>query len=329
MKSSNSSRPLFCFFFRRIGYYRFAAGVFAVALFCFLAPCFLSEAQTREYIHLYVGVADSKGSIVDTLTEKDFLLKENDKPVAIRSLKFQRNTPISLGILIDISRSMGVENTKLALQLVKSLAEIMKSPDELFIMAFSEDAELVVDLISPEDYLEEALDHLGTGGPTYTALAVDRGMAKLREARNPRRVLMIFSAGRDKAGPATREHIGRNRLPIYSLQLAGTGGLMGAYDSLGSLNIRGSALKIFAEQSGGRVGAGDHLEAVFPQLKKFYQEWKNPYLLEYESPNTKQDGKFRKISLEPISAGVEILCLQKYFVPLNRRTTGPETQPPR
>ncbi len=327
MKSPNSSRSLIFAFFRRISCFSTAAGVFAVALFCSPPFRFMPEAQSHAEMRLYFGAEDSTGTIVDTLTEKDFVLKENDSPVPIRSLKFQRNTPLSLGILIDISRSMGVENTKLALQLVKSLAEIMKSPDELFIMAFSEDAELVVDLISPEDYLEEALDHLGTGGPTYTALAVDRGMAKLREGRNPRRVLMIFSAGRDKAGPATREHIGRNRLPIYSLQLSGTGGLVGAYDSLGSLNIRGSALKIFAEQSGGKVGAGEHLEAAFPQLRKFYQEWKNPYLLEYESPNTKQDGKFRKISLEPISGEVKVLCLQKYFIPLNRRAKGPGTQP--
>jgi Ca-activated chloride channel family protein len=326
MKSWNSSRMSYCALLRGIGCF-WPAVVFAIFSLCFCSLPLIPEAETREHIRLYFGAEDSKGNILGSLTEKDFVVKENDKPMSIQSLSFQRNAPISLGILIDISRSMGVEDSKLALQLVKSLAEIMKSPDELFIMAFSEDAELLVDLISPEDYLEEALDHLGTGGPTYTALAMDRGTAKLREARNPRRVLMIFSAGRDKAGPATREHIGRSRLPIYSLQMAGTGGLVGAYDSFGSLNIRGSALKVFADQSGGRVGSGDRFEALFPQLKKFYQEWKNPYLLEYESPNSKQDGKFRKITLEPTSDGVEVLCLQKYFVPLNRHPSKPETQP--
>jgi Ca-activated chloride channel family protein len=287
-----------------------------------------AAAQKHEEVRLFISVTDSKGNPVESLTEKDFQLKENDQPMAIQSLKFQRNTPVSLGILIDISRSMGTENTKLALQLVESLAKIMKSPDELFVMAFSEEAELVVDFISPEDYLEEALDHLGTGGPTYTALAVDRGLAKLREARNPRRILLVFSAGRDKAGPATMEHIGRFQLPIYSLQFPGTGGITGAYDSLSALNIRGSALKSYAEQSGGRTEAIDQMETALPPLKKYYQDWKNPYLLQYTSPNVKQDGKFRKISLEALNNPVEILHLKKYFIPLNRRTPLPPTQVP-
>jgi Ca-activated chloride channel homolog len=265
-------------------------------------------------VQLNLAVTDKQGTPLETLTEKDFQVEENNKPMSVQSFKFQKNAPVSVGILVDISRSMGNENTRVALQIIKSLAETMKSPDELFIMSFSEEAELVVDFLSPEDYLEEALDHLGSGGPTYMGLAVDRGLAKLREARNPRRILLMISAGRDKAGPATLEHIGRYQVPIYALQMPGTGGLSGVYDSFGSLNIKGSALSVFAEQSGGRHSPVDTLESAQPRVHAYYHEWKNYYQLEYLSPNSKLDGKFRQVSVKAAPGGVEVIHLRKYFI---------------
>ena len=53
--------------------------------------------------------------------------------------------------------------------------------------AFSDESQEVVDYISPEDYLGEALDHLGTGGQARMGLAVDLALIKLRDARNKKR----------------------------------------------------------------------------------------------------------------------------------------------
>jgi hypothetical protein len=214
---------------------------------------------------------------------------------------------------------MGPSNTSLALRLVKSLAEKMKSPDELFLMAFSEDAELVVDLISPEDYLEEALDHLGTGGTTYTGLAVDRALSKLREAHNPKRIVLMISTGKDRAGQATLEHIGRARLPIYAISLEGAGGIRGAYDSFGALSLRGSVLSIYAEKSGGLAHGAPDEEKGEMLLEGYCREWKNQYRLEYESPNLKPDGKYRDIQIKPVNPQLQVRHLPRYFVPLQSR----------
>ena len=107
--------------------------------------------------------------------DKDLSVLEEDKPQVITKLQFEKDTPVSLGVLIDVSRGMGPEGINLALSWLKTLAETLKSPDEIFVNAFSDESQEVVDYISPEDYLGEALDHLGTGGQARMGLAVDPG----------------------------------------------------------------------------------------------------------------------------------------------------------
>src|SRR5262249_53182559 len=191
-------------------------------------------------ISFSVSVVDKKGKQVGDLSQENFQVFEERKKKIITWCLFERNRPISFGILLIVSRRMDKERIDMALSWVKSLAERLKSPDEIFINAFSDDSQEVIDFAAPEDYLEEALTHLGIGGQCYTGLAVDRGLIKLRDAKNRKRALLLVSAGVDKAGPATLEHIARFRYPIYALGLKGSGGAASTLDKLKSLNVKGT-----------------------------------------------------------------------------------------
>jgi VWFA-related protein len=266
-------------------------------------------------ISFCVSVVDKKGKPVEDLSQESFQVFEDRKQQTITSCHFEKDTPLSLGILIDVSRSMDKERIDMALSWVKSLAERLKSPDEIFINAFSDDSQEVIDFAAPEDYLEEALTHLGVGGQCYTGLAVDRGLIKLRDAKNRKRALLLVSAGVDKAGPATLEHIARFRYPIYALGLRGSGGAASTLDKLKSLNVRGTALKAYAEQSGGSdifIGSSNEAEQA---LSSLYYDLKNQYRLEYVSSNLKTDAKLRKIDVTVSGGDYDIRYLRKYQAP--------------
>jgi VWFA-related protein len=266
-------------------------------------------------VSLYISVVDRQGRPVEDLPQESFQVFEDKKQQAISSVRFEKGAPLSLGILIDVSRSMDRERIDMALTWVKSLAERLKSPDEIFINAFSDDSQEVIDFTAPEDYLEEALSHLGTGGQCYTGLAVDRGLIKLRDAKNRKRALLLVSAGLDKAGPATLEHIARFRYPIYGLGLKPKGGVTSTLDRLKSLSAKGTALKVYADQSGGSAVFAESSNEAEHALDSVYYDLKSQYRVEYVSSNSKRDGKLRKIEVIVTGGDYDIRFLRRYQAP--------------
>jgi VWFA-related protein len=273
-----------------------------------------SANDSQRSVSLYVSILDKKGKPVGKATNQDLTVLEENKPQVITALQFEKDTPVSLGVLIDVSRGMGGEGINMALSWLKTLAETLRSPDEIFVNAFSDESQEVVDYVSPEDYLGEALDHLGTGGQARTGLAVDLALIKLRDARNKKRALLMFSAGRDIAGPATLDHISKFGFPVYAVGIPGSSGATGTLDRLKNLNLKGSALRVYAEHSGGEalfVQSGAEAEEA---IARICLQMKNQYRLDYTSGSTSKPGKMLKVEVKTRNPDWDVRYLKKYPV---------------
>lgn len=286
-------------------------GLFGLAELCNLLGT-LSTVAAAKSVSLDVAILDKSGAPVDEATTSDLIVLVEKQPQTVTGLRLEKDAPISLGVLIDVSRGMGGEGISLALSWLKTLAETLRSPDEIFVNAFSDESQEIVDYISPEDYLAEALDHLGTGGQAHTALAVDLALIKLRDARNPKRALLILSAGRDIAGPATLDHIAKFGFPVYSIGIPGSTGATGTLDRLKNLNLKGSAPKVYAEHSGGEahfLQSGTEADAV---IAKICVQMKNRYRLEYTPNVNRKPGKMLKIEVKSRNPNWEVRYLKRY-----------------
>jgi VWFA-related protein len=293
-----------------------AAGFLPVlALFFWPRPS-SSESKARV-VSLYISVYDAQGKPVDGLNSSDIELLQDNKPQVITSFRFEKGTPISLGVLLDMSKNMAGERISYSLNWLKSLAEKLKSPDELFVNGFSDESQELVDFVSPEDYLEEPVDHIGTGGHPVTGLALDRGMIKVREGRNAKKVLLFISAGYDVAGPATLDHIARFGYPIYSLavDVGGGEGLKGSIDWLKSLSIRGPAIRVYAEQSGGFILPLDSSAQGEAALLRVVFALKNQYRLDYTSSSSKKPGDVLKLQIKTKDSNYQVDYLKRYQIP--------------
>ncbi|MFN8007274.1 MAG: VWA domain-containing protein [Terriglobia bacterium] len=287
----------------------------AVLVLLFGIRSILAESKPGV-ITLYVSVEDAQGKPVESLTAEDFELLENNKPQHISSLRFEKGTPVSLGVLLDISKNMAGERINFSLNWIKSLAEKLKSPDEFFISGFSEETQELTDFVSPEDYLEEPVDHIGTGGHPVTGLALDLAMIKVRQGRNAKKALLFLSAGFDVAGPATLDHIAKNGYPIYSLAVAVEGGegLKGSIDWLKSLSLRGPAIKVYADQSGGFLLPLNSSSEGEADLTKIVYALKNQYRLEYSSSENKKAGDIVKIQIKTKDPNNQVRFLKRYQI---------------
>jgi hypothetical protein len=218
-------------------------------------------------------------------------------------------------VLIDMGSHMGGERVNFALNWLKSFVEKLKSPDELFVNGFSDDSQELVDFISPEDYLEEPVGHLTIGGHSATGLAVDRGMIKLRDGKNKEKALLFLSPGIDVAGPATVDHIAKFGYPIYSLAVdIGGEGVKGSLDRLKNLSVRGPAIKVYAQQSGGMILPLSSSSEGEQAIPKVLSALKNQYRLEYTSTSSKKAGDFVKLQVKMKNPTYEVYFPKRYQV---------------
>ena len=273
-----------------------------------------SPDNSPRPVSLYLSILDKEGKPVGNVVDKDLSVFEENRPQVITKLQFEKDTPVSLGVLIDVSRGMGGEGINLALSWLKTLAETLKSPDEIFVNAFSDESQEIVDYISPEDYLGEALDHLGVGGQARMGLAVDLALIKLRDARNQKKAVLLFSAGRDIAGPATLDHISKFGFPVYSIGVPGSSGATGTLDRLKNLNLRGSALKVYSEHSGGEALFAQSATEAEGAIARFCLQMKNQYRLEYTSATNGKPGKMLKVEVKSRNPDWDVRYSKKYPV---------------
>lgn len=148
----------------------------ALLLVC---PAFLASTQAQQnppaatdlivdarLVNLPVVVRDKKGALVKDLTKADFNLRVDGHPQTIRYFDLDTNLPLTLGLLVDTSRSQrSVLDDERAASGV-FLDQMLTTPkDQAFVIQFARQVELLGDLTSSRPKLQAALKEIGTSSP--------------------------------------------------------------------------------------------------------------------------------------------------------------------
>ena len=116
-----------------------------------------------KVVTLPVTVRDKHGKIVRDLTKDDFTLQEDGRPQTIRYFSREANLPLTLGLLVDTSRSqtnvLDAERNASRSFLDQMLVQ---EKDKAFLIHFDREVELLQDLTSSREKLQAALDLLKT-----------------------------------------------------------------------------------------------------------------------------------------------------------------------
>jgi VWFA-related protein len=116
-----------------------------------------------KVVTLPVTVRDKHGKIVRDLTKDDFTLQEDGRPQTIRYFSQESNLPLTLGLLVDTSRSqtnvLDAERNASRSFLDQMLVQ---AKDKAFLIHFDREVELLQDLTSSREKLQAALELLKT-----------------------------------------------------------------------------------------------------------------------------------------------------------------------
>ena len=250
-----------------------------------------------DLVNLGVTITDKKGGLVTDLTRDDFEIYEDGKKQTIRYFAtggpVESGPPLHVGVLIDVSESMGEDLSFTKTASIKFLNRLLDAVD-ITIVDF--DTEVRVARFSQNEFARvvERIRQKKASGWTalYDAVGVYLDGAAGQDGR---KVMLLYTDGGDT----------RSAIPFYELI-----DLLKASDvtvyAIGQLehqlqstrNEQRMKLQQIAGVTGGQAFfplAIKELDAVYD---KVVAEIRAQYTLGYLSTNEKTDGEWRKVEIK-------------------------------
>jgi Ca-activated chloride channel homolog len=256
-------------------------------------------AVTTSLVLLPVNVADSRGAFVPGLKRDDFLVFENGQAQKLTVFE-ERDTPVTVGLIVDHSRSMG---NKLAdvVAAVNSFVHSSNARDEMFVVDFNDDVS--VELMEgkafssdPKD-LEEALTAVSARGRTALYDAVSEGLLHLQYGHLAKKALIIISDGGDNASHLKYSQVlaqaRQSQAVIYAI------GLVGSDEEEENPGL----LRRLCKDTGG-IAYFPHVgESVASASAAIAQDLREQYVLGYAPQNMNHPDAFRKVEVKVTAPG--------------------------
>jgi VWFA-related protein len=250
-----------------------------------------------EEVVLNCTVLDKKGGLVNDLTAGNFKVFEDKTSQTVISLQ-HRDTPVSIGLVIDNSGSMSSKRAAVvsaALDLVKA----SNPQDETFVINFSDQAYLDQDFTSDLDKLENGLSHLSLSGGTALYDTVVTAADKMeRSATRPRKALIVITDGDDNSSKLTLDNaihrVQDTQGPIiYSIGLMFGGG---------ESRHAKRDLQALSSETGGIAFFPGSLKDIDSVAAEVARDIRNQYAIAYHSPQASVGG-YHTVKVEAHAQG--------------------------
>jgi Ca-activated chloride channel homolog len=202
-----------------------------------------------------VTVTDDKGRFVSNLEQKDFHVFDEGREQRIDYFTRERNQPVVVGFLIDMSNAMKIHWTKYQEAASELVLNLMPDGDPKFagyLITFgNEKPELQVDTATDSEKIVEKLKKMKPAGGAAFYDAVYMACANRKVIRGepyePRRIIIVIGDGHDTASKKTLNEVievaQRNLVTVYGMSTVAFG-----FSSEGE-----DALTRLCEETGGRV----------------------------------------------------------------------------
>jgi len=238
-----------------------------------------------------VNVTDRLNRFVTGLEQTDFHVLEDGVEQKIVSFGNQ-DAPLSLGIVVDTSGSMGA-NLASSRRAVAELFKVANPEDEACLIEFSTRPELVVPFTHELGDIQSKLLTIRSKGSTALLDGVSLAMNTMKKAHNPRKAIVVITDGGDNNSRYTFSEVS-NRVKEADVQIYAIG-IFGNFASPEERYGPG-LLSALADPTGGHhfVAGNEQLPDI---ASKIAIELRNEYLIGYNPANAERDGRYRKITV--------------------------------
>ena len=263
-----------------------------------------TEAQVKisvsaNLVLLPVRVTDKSGIFVAGLKLQDFQVYE-DRQLQELTVFEEGDTPVTVGLVVDHSRSMGPKLREVA-GAVYTFAHSSNPLDEMFVVDFNDD--VLIELMKGKAFssdpreLEEALTAVKARGRTALYDAVTEGLNHLQYGHLEKKSLIVISDGGDNASHVKYSQVlaqaRQSQAMIYAI------GLVGADDTEENPKL----LRRLCKDTGGIAYFPLQSESVAKVSTEIARDLREQYSIGYAPQNIQRMDAFRKIEVKVTAQG--------------------------
>ena len=244
-----------------------------------------------DLVTMTLTVQDDWGRYVSSLSKKNFTIFENDVEQEI-SFFSEMDSPASIGIIYDVSGSMGSGKIQRARSALQHFMMTSHPSDEYSLIAFNDKVRLLADRTRDGKAVLDKLSNVQTGGSTAFYDAVYLGVDRVIRGSHNKRALLIISDGQDNSSRYSsrevRRYLKEADVIIYSVGIyAGNEGWEG---------FQGQGfLKELSEITGGQAFYPRSDADMDELFERIALELRHQYSVGYIPKDFQQDGKWRKL----------------------------------
>ena len=274
-------------------------------------------------VSLLATVHDHDSSIINNLSPNDFVLKQDGVRQKIRYFSRETDLPLTIGLLIDTSRSQQkVLERELSASKTFLDQVLREGKDQAFVIHFDVRVETLQGLTSSHKELVSALGQLSIPDEFATLLhsAIKESSEDFTERRPPgRKALILLTDGVAYKDPASLrdaiEAAQRADTIIYAIRFSGPLPIRGPVRTaiLAAASEDGKrGLERMAKETGGayyEVTKKQTIDAIYSQIE---DALRSQYSIGYTPPRP-PDGKYHKIKLTTIDLHLIVDTRDGYY----------------
>lgn len=279
---------------------------------CFSVAAFAQDDEETlkvdsSLVVLNATITDGTGAAVSGLKQSQFKVLEDGAEQKIDFFQAEE-TPFAAVILLDTSGSME-QRVSMARSAAINFLDGLRGGDAAAIYNFDSKVSLVQDFSNSRDMQPTAFD-LKANGMTALNDAIFKAAFELSSRAEKRRAIIVLSDGADttsrkSADKALKAALAANAV-VYTVDMAD------ANTNAREKAMSQSALKNFAEKSGGLFIPTPGGAALRDAFKNIVRELGAQYTLGYSPTNLKRDGKWRAVELKVARSGLTIRTRKGY-----------------
>ncbi len=255
-----------------------------------------SLITNTDLITLTVTVTDTYGRYVSGLGQKAFSVFDDKQQQEITHFS-DDDSPVSVGVIFDVSGSMSGDKIKRARDALAKFIQTSHNSDEYFLIAFNSRAQLLLDKTRNGDSVLDKLTFVQTRNQTALYDACYLGVEKVQRGAHPKRALLLISDGQDNNSRYTFNEVRRllkeSDVVLYAI------GILSGGDAGSALGMEGQGiLDELSGVSGGKAffpRSAAEMDDIFEQIAL---ELRHQYSIGYRPKNFTNDGKWHRVKVK-------------------------------
>jgi Ca-activated chloride channel homolog len=241
-----------------------------------------------------VTITDPMNRLVTGLEKDNFELFDEDKKQVIQDFSSE-DSPISMGVIFDVSGSMGDKMEK-AREAVVEFFRTANPDDEFFMISFSDRPQVLSDFTQSIEEIQGKLLYTIPKGRTALLDAIYLGLDNMRRARHQKKALLIISDGGDNHSRYTlgeiKSIVREADVQVYAI------GIFSSNPATTEERMGPQTLSEITDLTGGRTFTIENPNELADVATKIGIELRNQYVLGYRPTNAVHDGKWRKVKVK-------------------------------